>query len=98
MVRLQKKVYLPVELVGYYGKSKTKAYEHINKISIIKQTFTFITVTKPRNNQIMQQNRFLEWLHNLNHYTVCDFKEFGTSTIRITDNNKYLIINDNNIQ
>ena len=36
MVWLWKKVYLPVELVGYYGKSKTKAYEHINEISIIK--------------------------------------------------------------
>ena len=98
IVRLWKKVYLPVELVGCYRKNKTKAYEHINEISITKWSFPFTTVPKPRDNQIIQWNRFLEWLYNLNHYTVYDFKEFRTSTMRIIDNNKYLIINGNNTQ
>ena len=53
MVQLWKKVYLLVELVGYYGKNKTKAYKHINEISIIKWSFPFITVPKPRGDKII---------------------------------------------
>ena len=50
IVQLWKKVYLLVELVGCYGKNKTKAYEHINEISIIKWSFLFTTVPKLRGN------------------------------------------------
>ena len=39
LVRLYKKLYLPVELVGIRGNSQTQAYNDIKVKSLIKQKF-----------------------------------------------------------
>ena len=73
MVWLQKKIYLPIELVGSRGNNMTKAYEHIEETSLIEQRFSFTTVPKPRGESIKQWKLFLEWIKQQQPHTAYNF-------------------------
>ena len=73
---------LPVELVRGRGGKQTKAYYDIDKVSLLKWRFEFLTVSKPIVKAKRTWDKFKQWMIQREFYTIYDFKEWASSRFK----------------
>ena len=84
-MRLHKKLYLPLELVGATGRSRTETFDMRNSESQLKWKFKFPQVEAPGPKLMKIWNQFKQWIVGNDYHTVYDFKEMMRSTFKIAN-------------
>ena len=81
-VRLHKKFYFPVELVGVRGRSRTDSFDRKNSKSQFKWKFKFPKLEQPVPKSIKFWYQFKKWLVNNQYQNVYDFKQMIVSKFK----------------
>ena len=84
-VRLNKKVLLPMELVGATERLRTEAFDKINSASQMRWKFEFTEGDSPGPKLRKVWEHFKQWTSTNEHQTVKDLEEMSVSAFKISD-------------
>ena len=88
-VHLYKKIILLAKIVGVEGGCETEYYFNFEAISTLQQKVKFPMVAKPTTITKRVQNTFKQWLKVQAINTICDFKQYYSSKIKISECKRY---------
>ena len=94
-VRIQKKMYLPCELIGLNGKHVTKEAKETEHKSNVEWNIEFEEVPKPSKKSYELWKKFVEWIIMQDIVTIVDFEPNIRTKYEIGKNGKYLKENVN---
>ena len=89
-MRLYKKIYLPIELVGIRGDKQTEAFNDIGAMSRIDWKFEFPAVAKLRDKKVEIWNIFKTWLKQRRIYTPYNFEQHCNWKLKLSNDETIL--------